>query len=395
MLLFNAIWLASITFNWLSTPTVWSPSEYTYFIIFLFVIFVNIGFLVGIRLTTKREETGGSQFVLNRHLFYIINLVFVVVFFFQYTIPSIRITNQFGVFYTRYYAFVGSEQYFGSTLKLLFAQIVVYSFFFSTLIVGVYDMFEGRRNKKRFSFPFILGMGEMLLYSYTFKGRQPIILTLFFVIISYLVHFKWSGNEMKSFNDMNIKSRVRFAVVLLAFAVVILSISRFNGLSHIKKFLITYFGSQPTYLSELIKKSEIQMTPGRFTLCGLLDTIKLILNQVFHLNLTIGSNQIGLLIDGNTLIGPDITMNAGCTAIFYFYYEFGILGVIFCSFIFGTIATMLIKNSFKRNNIIGHIYLLLAFYTIYYTYSGWSMKYFYFWAAPLIVRAYYKKDYIQ
>lgn len=392
MVLFNLIWLASVSVNLISIPTVWKPSEYTYVLILLFVLFTNIGFLVGRNITFTKTNGIYYRYILNRRLFYIVNLVFIIVFIFGYTLRSISITKQYGVFYTRYYAFVGAEQFFGSTMKLLFAQIVIYSVFFGSLIVGVYDFFNREDKRRRISIPLVVGLFEMVLYSFTFKGRQPIFLALFFMLIGYLAYYKWTKKEYTSFSEMNVKNKVRIVVIALLIAVVVLSISRFNGLSHIRKFLITYFGSQPTYLSELINKSEVQYTPTRFTLCGLLDTIKLTINQIFNTNLVIGSNEIGKLIDGNTLIGPDITMNAGCTAIFYFYYELGIIGVVLYSFIFGFISIIAYKDSFRKRTVLGHTMLLLSFYTIYYTYSGWSLKYFYFWAAPFVVKLFYKKS---
>ena len=396
MVLFNVVWIAVSFINWVCSTDIYTPSDFTFLCIGLFVLFTNVGFMVGKRVVISKQYTDiKSEYILKKRMFYWVNAIAILFFFVEYTIPAIKITREYGIMYTRLYAFNASEEFFGSTLKLFFAQQILYALFFSSMMIGILELFNSE-NKRIWRCPaFMIGVGEMLLYSYTFKGRSPIFVTIFFVFVAYLLYYKWKKGEMISFSDMAFKRKVKIIVMVLVVVMAIMSIARFDGLSQLRKFLIIYFGGQTSYLSELIKNCEISYVPFRTVFCGALDFIKLIINRLLSTNLLLGSNEIGKLIDGSTMIGPGINMNAGCTEIFYFYFEFGVLGIIAWSILSGVIMSSVYNTALSKNNKYWDMLFLCVLYTIFYSYSGWTLKYLYFWVAPFIVRFFYKKYFME
>ena len=391
MILFSLVWFFECLINYISKPQVFDPSDFSLICIGLFILFTNIGMIV-CKKTRLKIDSKHSTYTLNTKLFYLINIVAIAYFFYAFTIPSIRITKQYGIFYTRYYTYVASDEFFGSTAKLVFAQQFIFALFFASMAIGIMEFMNSKSSKIYKNPPLIIGVLEMLLFTYTFKGRTPLFLVLFYLLFSFIYCNKWKGKEVLSFADLSRKSKIRLISVAIIISLVSVSLARFDGLAKIKKYFVMYFGSQLTYFSELIKMYDTKYEFGRYIFCGFTDYLKLFLNRILGTGFTLGSSEIGTMIDGYTAIGPDLHMNAGCTAAFYFYYEAGVFGVIVYSLLSGMIFSIISNTVKQRDNVLWDIAYISILYVIFYSYSGWMLKYLYFWLLPLVIRLLYKKD---
>lgn len=66
-------------------------------------------------------------------------------------------------------------------------------------------------------------------------------------------------------------------------------------------------------------------------------------------------------------IGNNSSFNALYTANFYFYYDFGIIGIFVFPFFFGVVMRLLIKNLYKKNNFLALVVVSWAFYILFFS----------------------------
>lgn len=393
MIVFNLVWIASLAINSVCYDVIDEPSEKASLFILLFVFSVNIGALVTRRvsgISFHGSNTTEVDYSVNIKKFLVLNLAVTVYFVFKYTVKSYRITSEYGLIFTRIYAYTSDEAYFGSTLDLYIAQHIIYAFFYSSMIIGITRMVKGGQKHGWINF---IGILQMLLFSYTFKGRSAIISVILYLLAAVYIRFNKNSTNVDISQKRKIVKRIRPIVIFIGIYLVILSLSRFGGTSQLKKFFIIYFGGSVTYFSKLVDIAKIRYEPGFFSLCGIVDFFKLALSVVFGLKLDMGGNVIGSYIDGATNIGAGLSINAMCSAPFYFYLEFGIIGILVLGFFLGSISSMLQRRYSNRPSSINTVLYLLVLYTLFYTYSGWSLKYLYFWLVPFIIKLYSDKEF--
>lgn len=394
-LVFNTIWAFSILINKFLEKYIEQPSTFALFCVFVFIFSVNLGMIFG-KPVVLRYEIGNKKknppfYKLANKRYLLVYLLVLSYFFYKYTIKSIEITNQYGVFYTRYYAFTANENFFGSVIDLYIAQQFLYAFFYSSMLVSIAEIVQNPGDKKKWIH--ILGFFGMILYAYTFKGRSAVVSILVYSLFAFIVVFGNTGD--KSIKKRKEKAQKILFPLLFAVGlyVIILSLTRFGGFSQVKEFLIIYFGGPTSYLSILLEKAKISYIPGRFIFSGLFDFIKLGFNVIFKTNFLLGGNEIGAYIDSATVIGTGLSINAMCSSVFFFYLEFGIIGIIVYGVLFGWLSSALQLQYNKNKNPITLISYIVSLFVLFYSYSGWAYKYFYFWLIPVIVRFFYvKKD---
>ena len=393
-IVFNTIWLVSLAINSLCYDVIDEPSTESIFYILIFILAFNIGCYiisdntVGIRFGQAKNAI--LKYKLNKKLFIIVNLLVTTYFFVKYTIKSIQITAEYGLWQTRVSAYLADEAYFGSTMDLYIAQQLIYGVFYTSMIIGIIEMVKG---KQKYGWINIIGVLQMVLYSFTFKGRSAIVSVIFYLVITFFVFFKNRSNNLDKKRKKKIRNKVIPIVIIVLVYVAFLSISRFGGTAQIKKYFVIYFGGAVTYLSKLVDTAPVAYVPGRFSLCGVLDFLKLIINVLFGTSLKLGGNEIGKFIDGATNIGGGLSINAMCSSVFYFYIEFGLLGIISGGFLTGSITSIIQQRYKHYPNERNLVIYILSLYLIFYTYSGWSLKYLYFWLVPVLFAFFYRKEY--
>lgn len=393
MIVFNIVWIASLAINSVCYDVIDEPSEKAVIYILIFIVSVNIGTLVTRRISGisfHGSTTTEVDYSINLRKFLILNLIVTVYFILKYTVKSYRITSEYGLLFTRIYAFTSDEAYFGSTLDLYIAQHIIYAFFYSSMIIGITRMVKGGQKHGWINF---LGILQMLLFSYTFKGRSAIISIILYLLAAVYIRFNKNSINVDISQKRKIVKRIKPIIIFTGIYLVVLSLSRFGGTSQLKKFFIIYFGGSITYFSKLIEIATIRYEPGFFSLCGIIDFFKLALSVLLGLKLEMGGNVIGSYIDGATNIGGGLSINAMCSAPFYFYLEFGIIGIIVLGFLLGSVSSVLQRKYLLRPSSINTVLYLLSLYTLFYTYSGWSLKYLYFWLVPSIIKLYSDREY--
>lgn len=214
--------------------------------------------------------------------------------------------------------------------------------------------------KERKNINVYLGITNIILNTMIGYGRMYIFEFILFLLFAYL--------SQKEINKPKIKSILIALLAIVLFAVIstIITTIRIVGieglsLATIKEYgisnqisqLIIYFTGGFRTLDLFINNKIISINNymfGRLTFAGFEDLIGNF-TGVLGINFVPINNIIGNYTQMPVLIGNNQYFNAFYTSVFNYYGDFGIVGVVFFSFLSGILIKYSINNYTKKSNL--------------------------------------------
>ncbi len=346
----------------------------TYLIIILFILFYLLGFVVisntipkrnqPLRLVNALSQLSVSKLYLSAFTFVSLITSYYFYKYLLYMSTAPLSDSRLARFYVGYVFNSGVEQILYNTV---FSVIV--SFF---LITSSAIIVSGVRDKCLI----LLMTITVLSWSGFGFGRFDIV----YVILLFLMNGSLLSGIVKIIKPkekLNTSITKGFGILSSVFVMVLVSSYRtgagqedfdfisilMSGLNILFEQIVTYLNGSIIALQYALNESEKFGYPGygMFTLSGFDEIISLLLNflgfDVIPFNYSYSA-----ILDKNIYIGEGFEFNALYTGIFYFYMDFGLIGVVVFSLILGMGSAFTVRN-FIINQKIENLLLCWIFYS--------------------------------
>lgn len=264
-------------------------------------------------------------------------------------------------------------------------EAVIYNWIFGC-IISFYNIFLAYKivNLKFKDVTFWLTLINILLYVQIGMGRFSIFECVIYVFALFCIQkFSVEGNTEK----ISIKANIKNILVLIGTIIgalvagLLLTIQRLSlnslgeAIGEFVKQIVIYFTGATAAFQHGSEKffGEFYHTYGRLTFAGIDEVIGNIL-EVLGFNYEKINSQIGAITQKTIVIGPTQEYNAFYTANMNFYIDFGILGVIILSLLFGALIFIVTNNYVSKKDDISLIIYLYLFYCMVLTTIKWPFQ---------------------
>jgi oligosaccharide repeat unit polymerase len=348
------IFALSIGLASLNLFSIFSTSQFTYFIIFtgLISFFIGYCFFYIINPSAKynniTDKTNRYIFNIRYKLVYIFCVIAIGCLAYN-ALQTIKLLMQGYSLYI-----IRSDPYDLIDVPViysLFNAYIINPFIFALIPLGVVDYISGKR-------VLILPTIIIILLSMISSGGRFIVLYfLIFCIVSVLI--------LKKQLNISKKIKRRIFIITLIGIIAIAVITNMRGVSStLFEHLYNYIAGPIPHLDyrlNILQEQQVY-TYGFTFLRGFLDPLFFILKSIGIVQgypmIYFDSMNLSY-VDDSVLIGIDTYFNAFVTPFFYFYLDGGILGIIICSSIYGFIFSLSYHYVKKAPNILNiAIYLL-------------------------------------
>lgn len=363
VVLFFALWSFILFLSILKLYNIYTPSDETYFLIILMIVFFFIGNILNILFRSEFKRTSkdktndlNSDAIIKPKfkLFYILSFAVIVFNIIDLIIIIKQIMGGTPMWQIRNWSLAP----YGTSNPILDRRSFIEDAFRSIILVplativhpiAAYYFFNTKENKQRYK---LLVISLMVLISSSLAGgggRLGFIYYFGCFILAFLI-----ANKNKEVSKDKLKKYKKFMILLCVFGVlfIIIYTTIRTGTGNFIKQIYTYFALPPTLLSIWLPDiKNVEYTYGMTTFFGLhsyffrvLDTIGLdfLVPQIYSNAYT---NILNAEIFKNVGYGIG---NAFVTPIYYFFVDGGYPFVCSASLIFGYVVSSLYER-FERN----------------------------------------------
>lgn len=374
-------WMIALLISTFNPFGLYKVSIMTYLILILGVIAFYLGFM-SLKIKIRNDRILSiEESVLKSSLFKIILVAcFVIILYYGLKYASIYLVMGSGARATRF----GTGELFSSTSILFVYSLFISTFSISCIYIFSYILVFSRKK----GIVFLLSFFIIIISAYIGGGRAG-----FFSIILAIALFSFIKksllkspikieyifrNKMKK-NNMLILFIIIAILFILSVLVTVMRMSEnasfFDGLYLLSEQLIVYmvgpFRAFDYGISQYAPTLGYLYGAGTFAGIGefIFFLMHLIGVNVYYANSIIG-NLLGLYID----IGGGHIFNYAFTNNMIFYFDFGIIGVILFSFLFGIFVRYIINLFIKKTNIYTLILLGYIFEAMMYSLFSWKLQ---------------------
>ena len=354
--LFNFMWCIPAALSNTGILGLTKPSSKTNII--LTILFFNVGFLCVSKYKFIYKSKSNLKYNLNMKKIIIINF-FAWITFIPYTIKAIKIMNSKGFDYLRSISFTPSHELVGSTIELMYCQIIIAGIFTATIIMTAIDISLGKLNKCLF----IISGVDILLYSFTFAGRIFFFKAIIFGVLAIIV----SKNMKFTIKKISKTLKIIIIVLLIGFLSYFTLNRGSEYLSVFESMYIYFVGPLPFFDSLLNNMRDINLMMGKATL-GIITVPISILFSFITGNEYNGADYLITQVTATQFnIGNLYKFNAFSTSSYVFIRDFGVIGIIIIPFILGIVAYRIYYNFNKNHTNMNYAFYLLMLYLIVYS----------------------------
>ena len=388
LIVFNAWWALLLVFSKMSPYGGYKISTDAYILIWIFIFVFNLVYIFtksinnnGIQYTkegfsnTYSESSIVKQYdkliLDNKALAFGIYIITAMLVY--YAIKYSTIMSVGSILNARNERFyVGGL--FGTTIELLFYNYIVSAFRYLFSFVISFSLLYDRVKTRHFWFS-VVGLA---LYSYVGASRFPVVLLLVNIL------FLWIIRSFYNRRRINGKGFVRFIRIALIFGIGIFGMSYltafrrgvigFNVNAVIDNFDILYdqmlgYSTGPlSGLSYLLDSRTItnHWFVGRAVVLNGFEEVFTYLLSFIGIHFTCAKNVLGAIANIQYRIG-DRSMNALFTCIYWFFSDFGYIGVVLFSGLFAWVEKKAISRFVSKPNIFS---LMLAIHVLYFMFMS-------------------------
>lgn len=278
-----------------------------------------------------------------------------------------------------------------NTINLLFIQPIA----FALPAICAVDIFYGEKNKHLITITVLMLLFKMM----STANRSGFLLLFIYILIVGLIFIR--NSRSLSFKNNRLLKRYKYlllAIVIIASLVlVITTISRGVDLSTNIYLNLTIPPRMFEIWSKTVQEVELHGY-GEASLMGFLFPIKYIFNNILKIwgatNINAVYNMIQLTDVQWVWPGPKITANAYVSMFWNLYTDFRYGGILFGSFLYGTISAQSFWNAIRTNNSRMLSVFCLILYSVLYSFVRFQFSDSRFVLAIIFISFFaYKKDY--
>ena len=342
--------------------------------VYVLVLVSLLSFAIGceVKIKSKKQE----NYVLNTKVYYFAYIVFLSIVSIP-TINSLIILIQGKGLNYIYQLYLGAMQSgeinelgINGVIALLYTYIglpLVY-----VLCVASLSMFYISRRKR-----FLLLAYPPVLINFLFtSGKNVILFALAATIVLFLFFYKDKkstnvSNKKKKFANKAIKNVSVFAVSgVLLLVIIMMARKGMDSLSEALDYVFLYFAKPFVLFSERINRFENANTFGLLSTYGFTRPLLQALEKIGIEEAPIFENveSVFASIEDAVYVGENAYTNAMPTAVYYFYIDGGVLGVVLLSFLVGVFAKKFFCDAHYSPNARTLSYLLLFFAVVLFYY---------------------------
>lgn len=276
--------------------------------------------------------------------------------------------------------------YEGNGAMALFYSIFIKPFDVVVMFIGAYLLLFKRTK----ILPLVLIIINLTLSSLIANSRGSL-----FIVLIYIVMVYFCKNELFASVGKNGRNSRQFFLIALISLLVFVGMGYmtnqrynndntfdaeaiYNGLSVLGEEFVTYSVGPFRAFDYALNNNYVELLGGHtFGACtfGFVDTFLQLVFRKLGLAYTADvNNVVGYLQESYITIGKDNIINFVYTENFLFYMDFGVLGVVFCSYFFGFLSSSAAKGYNKKKN---PFLLILVSYMLYQALYGMSTWGFY------------------
>ena len=278
-----------------------------------------------------------------------------------------------------------------NTINLLFIQPIA----FALPAICAVDIFYGEKNKHLITITVLMLLFKMM----STANRSGFLLLFIYILIVGLIFIR--NSRSLSFKNNRLLKRYKYlllAIVIIASLVlVITTISRGVDLSTNIYLNLAIPPRMFEIWSKTVQEVELHGY-GEASLMGFLFPIKYIFNNILKIwgatNINAVYNMIQLTDVQWVWPGPKITANAYVSMFWNLYTDFRYGGILFGSFLYGTISAQSFWNAIRTNNSRMLSVFCLILYSVLYSFVRFQFSDSRFVLAIIFISFFaYKKDY--
>ena len=352
--------------------------------VYLSSIFLIVLGYVSSQVINKKKATSKKifeSFLTRKYVQKIIEMIIIICIFFL--VFSLKANGAFLLSFTEYYTLVrgvGSEGYLpGGSLITYSLKMIMYPMLITILLFSLTEIEAKKTKVYIFSIVICLGM-----FSYFFQVNYPIILLLLLFFLS-MFNPTIQENVLKSY-----RKKVFIVLILIICLIVISAFNRFGDndlLGVVRHYLISYhtLGFKIFEYNYFLDESILHKHTFGLSFFGTFDFIIAYLFKLFGLG-EMYTSAIMENVSYNMTPVPvgDKSSNAFGTYLFTYYRDFGFVGIILFSWLYGFVLGTLNRNSIKGYRVSYMLYLYLLSMGVIGIYVS-PLDYSYFWLVILMV----------
>ncbi|MEK3984573.1 O-antigen polymerase [Paenibacillus sp. FSL K6-3166] len=345
---FNLWWGSTILISGMGLFGINVPTINTYFIMLIAIASFNLSvflkFNIGLEKSMSLNEK--CSYNENKAINYIVKLHIIIILYLVKRSISVLQMLLSGMDYgTIRYEFFYADNITSKYDQLINNWFVVPIITFSIILLSL--MIIEKSYSKFMLITTLLCVG---LYSFSSGGRSLLLISGLSIVIS------WIMNSERSKIGFIGKVKIRVSIFALIGSMLLITILRSdatgNPIKDTLKTVVLYFTAPYIYFEnvfDMIRQERVVLFGGAF-FGGIVD-IFILLSRYLGLDINQISSYIGKYNQMYISVGGNSFYNAFPTMLYTFFYDFGYLGIILESFLFGLLAKYFYWKMRRLNNI--------------------------------------------
>jgi oligosaccharide repeat unit polymerase len=379
LMVFNTIWCFFGALSCLGLYGFRTPRLYTHFLIWLFVITVNVVLLYVAKKGNVSEAKDNLQVIAKRSKYVEIIALLLLVSTFIHTVQNYMTYGQLSLIRMAYF----NEKFHSGYIQgILFESLPL------NMISGLIIIFTLLAAETKLYKYLLLAVFNVVLLTFINGGRYTLILLVYSIIIVWLGG-RFAINRIIEKRGKKYQRKLRTIVGIVVFVLVVITALRGQSLL---RSIYGYFTGSLSFLDYIIENPATfklnQPLWGYLTFSAILEPIVLVLKFVGFTAIKVSSYEFNIVCQSYYDVGASgsrVMINANTSIIYYFLRDFGIVGVLIGGLFIGLI-TAKAYNKWKKGSFLGgivFIYLMVCLFNSLMTYQFFGQdpiyKLFTFW----------------
>lgn len=375
-IVFGMLWVTIITFSLLGLYNLNKVGNSTYYLLFtgIFSFFLGVigasafkGNFKKLRLKPLNDEIKKEiPLHINWRMAYIVLFIsmFGTSILFFSTLKYLMSGYSLMQIHNLFYGYGEDTKLMSDTMNAIISWISVPCLYVSISVLIV-SFFE-KNTKKIFS---ILTIVSMLFYLFGNASRIMIIVLLFSTIVIYECYHGKIDIKLKR----KTKKLLFFCVIMFMILMVARRSNNPNKVNSIYAYLTLPVNLFDYWVSDF-KSNSLPYTYGGGYIFGIISWINWFTSKI-GMELPVYSVVSQYVINTQNIwvnVFPGRSYNAFCTMFYYFYFDFGIIGIILGSFIYGWICYLVYYKAIIEKNRKMLLMYLLVIQTILFSFIRWQ-----------------------
>ena len=384
---FNLLWTMLLILSVISPYGEYRISSDVLTLCLLFLLFFNIGYVIlgggGLKRKTFFSETNmleqyDRHFLKNRKLHALLGLLTLILLLYSFRYQRMILEgNILDARIARYYVGV----VFKSTIELLFYNFVVSASSFLLAFILSFSIVFGRMK----NWVFFLALLDYILFSFVGAGRFPLVMLMIYVVVLLLVRNHYSEKRL-TYGKIRIAFLTLIALIAIVFGMVYMTALRrgasdLNSNAFQESLTILWdqiigYNTGPFSALSYMYDSGIMYNHMLFGKVALLNGIDEVISNIcsfIGIQYSCSKYAIGEIANTQINFGT-ASFNALYTCMYWFFSDFGVLGVAIFSLFFGYVERISVSGFDKNPDVFSLMTMVHVVYFMFTAHMIWQIN---------------------